>query len=279
MESPRRVGLAQWRGALLLTLGLGAHLLAGCAAGGAAGSRPQSSAAAPQLSPELCARVVTDQPPATERERLARVRVGLGVGYMREGVLEIALQELEQALQLDPQLADAWSAMALLRSELRQSERADQAFRRALELAPSKPELHNNYGAFLCERGRYAQADAHFRCALEHPLYPTPALAYGNAGECALRAGDSARALADLGTALQLDPRQPKTLRLLAEAEHEAGQPRRALGYLQRYAHTAGHNTQSLQLGVAIADALGDSDLRASYELQLRSRSPDSAAP
>lgn len=279
MPPPHRVGRVRWRGALLLSLTLGAHLLVGCATGTATGSRPHAPAAAPTLSPELCARVVTEPPPATERERLARVRVGLGVGYMREGVLEIALQELEQALQLDPQFADAWSAMALLRSELQQPERAAEAFHRALELAPSKPELHNNYGAFLCERGRYAQADAHFRCALENPLYPTPALAYGNAGECALRAGDAERALADLGTALQLDPRQPKTLRLLAEAEHKAGRPRRALGYLQRYARAAGHSVQSLELGVAIADALGNGDLRASYELQLRNRFSDSAVP
>ena len=33
----------------------------------------------------MCARVVTDQPPATERERLARVRVGLGVGFSLGG--------------------------------------------------------------------------------------------------------------------------------------------------------------------------------------------------
>ena len=263
----------------MLIAALCAQALAGCATGTAFGARPHTAAAAQELSPENCGRVVTESPPATERERLAQVRVGLGVGYMREGMLEIALQELELALQLDPQLADAWSAMALLRSELRQPDRAEQAFRRALELAPSKPELHNNYGAFLCERGRYAQADAHFRCALEHPLYPTPALAYGNAGECALRAGDSARALVDLGTALKLGPGQLKTLRLLAEAEHMAGHPQRALEYLQRYTRVGGHNAQSLRLGMEIASALGDGDLRASYELQLRNRFPENAAP
>lgn len=227
--------------------------------------------------PRVCAQVPDPgQGARSERQRQALLHLGLGTGYLREGAHEVALEELRKSLDLDPKLAEAHGAMALLLNALGRTAEADASHRKALSLAPHSPDLHNNYGTFLCAAGQYKAADAHFRCALQNPLYSTPEVAYANAGDCAQRAGERGQARQDLETAVMIAPQFLPPRLMLAELLLELGDAEEALRHYRRYADRAPPSAASLALGVRIARAAGDDDAAASYALRLRDRFPDS---
>lgn len=256
-----------------------ALMLAGCA------SQPRDpllrDAAGGQLAQvdmALCSEVAADpERQMNKKERLAELRMALGAGYMRKGALDVALQELEKSLELNPRSAEAHSTMALLMLQLDKPALAGDHYVRALQLAPSDPQIRNNYGVYLCDQGRAREADAQFRCAIANPLYRTPAMAYTNAAECALRhGGDRARAQVDLQTAVQLDPSYATASLLLAELSMEGGDAGAARRHLDRYMRHAGQTPTGLALGIRVETALGDLDRAASYRLLLKNRFPDS---
>lgn len=224
-----------------------------------------------------CSRVASDpERKQSKNERLSELRMALGAGYMQEGALDVALGELEQSLQLNPRNARAHAAMALLQLRLGKPQVAGEHYQRALALAPSYPEIRNNYGVYLCGQGKTREADAQFRCAIANPLYRTPALAYTNAAECALRHGDGDRAQIDLATAVQLDPRFATANLMLAELQFGQGDARAARAQLARYVRSAGQTPAGLALGIRVETALGDLDRAASYRMLLKNRFPDS---
>lgn len=262
---------------------IAAALLAGCAApsGGYRAPDPgptDAAALAQGVDLRQCAEV-PESPDRrlTERQRQARLHLGLGAGYLREGAHEIALGELRKSLEFDPRVAETHSTLALLMNALGKYDEAQAAYAKALALSPSNPDIRNNYGVFLCARGQLAAADAQFRCALANPLYTTPEVAYANAGECALRAGKPAQARQDFEAAVMIAPRFAQARLLLAQALLEAGDATAALRHYRRYAELTTPSAADLAFGVRVARAAGDADRAASYALLLRDRFPDSA--
>ena len=67
--------------------------------------------------------------------------------------------------------------------------RAGEHYARAAKLAPESGHVLNVYGAWLCEKGRTAEAEAVFTRAVKDPFYKARDQAYFNAGKCAMRAG------------------------------------------------------------------------------------------
>lgn len=226
---------------------------------------------------DTCSRVASDpERKLSKNERLSELRMALGAGYLQEGALDVALQELEQSLQLNPRNASAHAAMALLQLRLGKPQVAEEHYQRALALSPSDPEIRNNYGVYLCGQGKAREADAQFRCAIANPLYQTPALAYTNAAECALRHGGGERAQIDLATAVQLEPGFATASLMLADLQFKKGNARTAREHLARYVRSAGQTPAGLALGIQVETALGDLDRAASYRMLLKNRFPDS---
>ncbi|MCX8017642.1 MAG: tetratricopeptide repeat protein, partial [Rhodocyclaceae bacterium] len=156
----------------ILMLLLAAGLLAAC--GGGSASRPE---AVVERNPAGYQEgLVVDQ-----RER-AKVHTDLGIAYLQDGRIEIALEEAEIALDAWSGYAPAHNLKALVHMSLRQNEQAEASFKRAVQLAPDNPVINNDYGWFLCQTGRYKEAFAHFNKALSNPLYPNPSHALHNMG-------------------------------------------------------------------------------------------------
>lgn len=238
---------------------------------------PDASGGPLAIDVETCSRVSSDpERKLSKDERLSELRMALGAGYLQEGALDVALRELEQSLQLNPRNASAHAAMALLQLRLGKPQKAEEHYQRALALSPSDPEIRNNYGVYLCGQGKAREADAQFRCAIANPLYQTPALAYTNAAECALRHGDGARAQIDLATAVQLDPGFATASLMMADLQFKQGDARGARQQLARYVRSAGQTPAGLALGIHVETALGDLDRAASYRMLLKNRFPDS---
>ncbi len=221
---------------------------------------------------------VSEERLAEEARSAKRVEIHtqLGAGYIQRHQLDIALQELEQALALDPGNSQANNVMGLLQVRLNNEGAAERHFRQAIDAQPSNAEAHNNFGVFLCERGRLEDAMRHFNEALANPLYKTPELANVNAGTCLMRRAAPQGAAQYFRTALRINPKTPQALAGLARISHEAGEHLSARGFLQRYFETGPESPETLLLAVRVEQALGNADAQNGYAARLRSKFPDS---
>lgn len=233
--------------------------MAGCAQGPSGGG---------QSSPEMVGL-------ADENAR-ARIHTELGAQYYARGIHAVALQELQEAVQSDSRYAPAYNMFGLVHGALREDAKAEAAFRRALDISPKYSEAHNNFGWFLCERGRFGPALEHFEAALTNPLYVSPEKALANAGACSMRQGNVTRAEDYLRRALARAPNQPVALYHMAWLSLEQHRPLDARNLLARLGETGSLDAPALWLGVRTERQLGDPPAEASYGIQLRRRFPNS---
>ena len=84
--------------------------------------------------------------------------------------------------------------------------KAEENFRRALELAPQDSEIRQNCGWYLCTNGRARESIPEFEAAVRNPLYRTPEIALINAGKCSAAVGEVAQAETYFRRALQASP-------------------------------------------------------------------------
>jgi type IV pilus assembly protein PilF len=158
---------------------------------------------------------------------------------------------------------------------LNEDAKADVNFLKAIQVQPDSSEAHNNYGSFLCTRKRYDESIPHFLAAVKNPLYPTPNLAYANAGICSARKNDLKNAEIYLNKALQLQPLTYSAAYQLAEIQFKRGEVKTAKSTLQNVV-IASPTSESLWLAIRIERVLGGRDNEASYALQLRQQYPNS---
>lgn len=233
-------------------------LLAGCASsgGGSSGMPPADTSRA---------------------QKIAKIHTELAASYYERTQYSVALQEIGLAMQADSDYAQAYNVRALIRMALREDEQAEADFRRSLRLDDSSSETHNNYGWFLCQRGRAKDSLAQFRAALDNPLYATPEIAYVNLGLCSTKAGAFKEAEGHLQRALILHPGMPEALYGLAEWNYLSGNYASAKSFFLRFSQTGSELTsEQLWLAVRIERKMRDRNSEASYALQLRKRFPDS---
>jgi len=207
--------------------------------------------------------------------QLADVNMKLGVAYMEEGRYDVALNKLQKALDADANFAAAHSMLGVLYYRMGKMSQAEEHYRRSVDLDPQNSLALDNYGQFLCLKGRTAEGIKMFLQALEDPTYPSSERAYSNAGSCSLLAKDPKQAETYFRKALMINPGVPVALIQMADLSFKKQEYLAARGYLQRYQEVAPHDAQSLWLGVRIERELGNQDAEASYALSLRSKFPD----
>lgn len=206
----------------------------------------------------------------------AKVHTELAGMYYERAQLGVALGEIEQALQADRNYAPAYNVRGLVNLALREYKEAEQDFQQSLNLDKNDSDTHNNYGWFLCQRGREKESIAHFMAAIKNPLYATPERAYLNAGVCAKKAGDSKDAEEFLQRALLVQPGLTDAMLPLAELNFANGDYVTAKKYFAGYSEKASNLTaEQLWLAVRIERKVGDRNSEASYGMQLRKRYPD----
>ena len=224
--------------------------------GGSGGSQPQS---------------------LTKAQASAKVHTELAAQYYERAQYKIALEEINIALNAVSDYAPAYSMRGLIRMALREDQRADEDFKYSLKLNRHDSDTHNNYGWFLCQRGRENESIPHFLDAVKNPLYTTPEKAYLNAGICSRKAGNIKATEEYLRKALALRADIPEAWINLAEINFEKGNYAVAKNNFQLFmqinasAATAGN----LWMGVHIERKLGDQTSEKIYAEQLRRRYPN----
>lgn len=205
----------------------------------------------------------------------AQAHADLGAVYLQQGRLDVALEEFSLASKIEPSYAAAYNGLGLVQAALGQDAVAELNFKKAVQLEPLNSEAHNNYGSFLCARNRLDESIKEFMAALKNPLYATPVMAYTNAAVCSLRKNDSVQAEGYLLRALQLDPLASVAAYQLAAIQFKRKDALAAKKTLQA-ALSSKASADMLWLAIQIERALGDTNLEASYALELRKNYPES---
>ncbi len=235
-------------------------MLAGCGAQGTRPPRDNSPAAEVQ----------------TERTKAADTNTQLGQGYLEQGKLDIAMEKLKRALELNPRSATAHTVIAVLYERIGDIANAQYHYDRATQLDTRSGSLANNYGTFLCHQGKYDEADKYFARALADPFYATPAVALANRGSCAASAGNLEVAEDAYTQATKLTPNDPEALLGMAQVKYLRADYLRARAFLQRYESTGQNLPGALLLGYQIEQQLKNVKGSNDYKNRLLSDFPDS---
>ncbi len=111
---------------------------------------------------------------------LASAHVTLGILYTMTGKIDLASQELEQAIQLDKFNAEAYAALASLALRQGRTAEGESMLQKAASLAPNDWSILVQLGSFYDENGRYALAAEQYRRAAD--LAPDNPRAQNNLG-------------------------------------------------------------------------------------------------
>ncbi len=213
----------------------------------------------------------------TDTDRRAQVRMELASAYFGRGQLETALDEVKLALLVNPNLADAYNLRALIYAAMGEDRLAEDSFARALQISPQDGASLHNQAWFMCQRGRFAPAQAQFAALLALPQYRDVARTQLARGVCFGRNRQWVEAEAALMRAYELDPSNPSTGVNLAEVLVQRQDYERARFYIARVNDApGGANAQTLWLAARIDHKLGrDASVR-QFGDKLRDKFPQS---
>jgi type IV pilus assembly protein PilF len=258
---------SRWMRAALAAAGLLVGL-AGCVTTGGPAPRPYRSTGDDDI------KTASDQ---TNADRLSNTRMELAQAYLGRNQPTDALDQVKQALQAKPNNPAAYGLRGLIYASLGDTEKADESFQRAMQLAPHDADLIHNYGWYLCQQHRFSDANAQFLLAIAEPTYRQVPRTMLVQGVCQLRAGKPQDAEKTLTRAYELDPANPTIAVNLAEVLYRNGQYDRARFYIRRVNNNQDlASAQTLWLAARIEHKLGQEQQANAMGAQLRDRFPQS---
>jgi len=207
----------------------------------------------------------------------ANAHVELAAGYYERGQMDVALQELGNAVKLDPTNPKIYNVYGLVYATLGQDAEAAQNFRKALELSPNDSDFRQNWGWYLCTHGQAKESIPEFEMAAGNPLYKTPEIALINAGRCSASLGETQRADLFFRRALSISPNNPQAAFSLSQLAYKEGRLPEARALMKPVMLQTNPPPEALALGMCIEHKMGDRSAEASYASQLRNRYPGSA--
>ena len=131
-----------------------------------------------------------------------------GQQMSQAGNYQGALQSLEEAVRYDPRLGRAYSAMGAIYVNLKQTKRAEEAFRKAMDNVDrmSDREKYRTFATYyLGVAGNYEKAIENYEQLIKS--FPADNVAYGNLALAYVRVGNVARAKEVAKRGLDIYPR------------------------------------------------------------------------
>jgi type IV pilus assembly protein PilF len=210
-------------------------------------------------------------------ERAAEINLELGIEHLRKGNLQQAKDKIDRAIEQNPRLGHAQLVAGMLYNRLGDENKAEWHFERAVSLEPKNPEFKNNYAVFLCQHSKFERGQKVALEAAADQLYKTPEVAYLNAGNCALTAGDLKVAEDNFRRSLAIRPRFGEALFQMADLEYRQTEYMSARAFLQRYLEVGRTSPVSLWLAVRIERGLGNKAQAQHYAQRLKTEYPSAA--
>lgn len=200
----------------------------------------------------------------------------LGARYYRNGEYDLSRDRLLLALELDPDNAIAWSTLGLTYEALGNLRLAEDAYSKAVRVAPRDFQIQDNYAVFLCRNGRQDEARKYFDKAIKAPTNDYAERTLTNAGVCMMQKPDYASAEEYLRGALERRPNHAEALLQMSVLSFNTEDYLRARAFLQRYLDTNPAGASVLYHAIQIEQKLGDDSARRDYTIRLLRDFPNS---
>jgi Flp pilus assembly protein TadD len=172
-------------------------------------------AAAPLLRAALLALLAA--PGLAQSPPDAEMRFSTGVMHLREGRVDLALEEFKHAVREDPKNPYFQNGLGLAYAAKREWKDAITAFRKALELNPYYVDAKNALGYALIMSGDREGGKKELLAAFSDPMNPAPEISAYNLGRAYLEEKDHAEAVNWLRTSLNRNRAYSDAYLLLAE--------------------------------------------------------------
>ncbi|MDH6026588.1 type IV pilus biogenesis/stability protein PilW [Vibrio splendidus] len=214
---------------------------------------------------------VTEGPPKIESDPIAmsESRIELGLGYMGQGNMVRARENLELAIKHAPSYYRARLSIAHYYEQVGEVDEARDAYKKALRLDARNGNVLNNYGTFLCKQGEYEQADKYFNRAIDQPYYYLVSASYENAAFCAFKAGEVEQAKYYFSRAIDHDPNRARSVLQLSKIEVSEAEYNDARLRLFQFHQRYGYQIPSLQILVELEKKAGNRALQQKYQSKL----------
>jgi type IV pilus assembly protein PilF len=216
-----------------------------------------------------------DDRPKSPRDA-AKYNLQLGMAYLERNELQFAREKIDKALEQDSSNPDAHRAAALLYDRVGQYDKAERHYETALRLRPNDPLILNNYGVFLCRRGKVDKGEGRFVQSAKSPFNREPENAYSNAGTCMRGAQRYQEAATYFEKALSVRPKHRDALLQIAEMSFEQKRFDESRAGVMRYIERVGATAEILWLGVRLERAAGNITQANTYARRLRTEYPTS---
>ncbi len=218
-----------------------------------------------------CVTVEVNQEPEikTPPKEKAEARIALGMGYLDQGNMIKARENLELAYEHAPKYYRSQLSLAHYYEKVGEDKKARSMYEKSLSQNPENGNVLNNFGTFLCKQGEYEKADKFFNRAIEQPYYYQVAGSYENAAFCALKSGKQEQAMAYFKRALDYEPMRFRSNLNLAKLEIESDMLMDARLRLMRFSQSYGPRKEALQLMIELETRAGNPELAEQYQAKL----------
>jgi tetratricopeptide (TPR) repeat protein len=184
-----------------------------------------NTGATPELQISSCTAVIESG--RHEGKNLANAFNNRGLAYNKKGQYDRAIQDLDQAIQLNPQHALAFINRGLAYNNKGQYDRAIQDYDQAIRLNPQFAEAFGTRGNAYKDKGQYDRAIQDYDQAIR--LNPQDAGAFNNRGLAYKDKGQYDRAIQDFDQVIRLNPQDAGAFNNRGVAYKDKGQYDRAI--------------------------------------------------
>jgi tetratricopeptide (TPR) repeat protein len=204
--------------------------------------------------------------------RIAAARALAGVPLSRvtpearDAILE-GVDDTILALRTNAERFEAQINIGVLYAQTGRPAAAEEAYRRAIELAPDEPSGYVNLADLFRAQGRDAEGEVLLRRAIE--AAPDAATVHHAMGLLLIRRGRGAAAVDALGTAYELDRSNPRLSLAYALALKDRGDLAGGLQVLRDASRLSPTNTDILLAAVEVARGAGRLDEAREYAARL----------
>ena len=181
-----------------------------------------------------------------------------GLALLEQGDLIKARIELQNALQIRPELTGAWFALAQIAEQQGEWEKLFGLLNKVTDQDPQHLEAQIKLGRMLLAAGRLDKARVTSDTTLT--LAPNNAEALGLRAGVLYKSGDTAGAVAQSNAALKLSPGNIDALVVLATERLTANDPEKAIEYLDRGLRTNEKNIALQLIKVQALESLAQTD-------------------
>jgi len=197
----------------------------------------------------------------------AEARFNAGVMHLRDGRVDLALQEFKRAVDADSKNAYFRKGLGQAYAARGDWDDAIDEFRKALELNPYYVDVRNDLGTALILAGRRDEGKREFVTAYGDPTNPTPETSAYNLGRAFVDEKNYAEAMSWFRTSLSRNEKYPQAHLGLAEILIATGRLEDAVVQLEAgVAAVPGHPEVTLALGQVYEKAGRFKDARTRFE-------------